>query len=366
MIGFLGSSMYPSLYHNYENQEIPNYIRRDYTPAHNLMDDSIASLGRVLFYDKDLSVNQSTSCSNCHKQKFAFGDDAIVSIGQNGETTERHSMRLVNLRYGRSTKFFWDQRAISLESQTTQPIVNHVEMGFSGQHGNPSFEDLVIRLSRIDFYPVLFKNAFGDKRITEDRIQRALAQFIRSIQSFDSRYDEGLALVGDIHAPFPNFTDQENKGKSLFMKPQRQNGADCHNCHRAPVFDIDPDAGNNGLISVAGQPNLIDMSNIRSPTLRDLVNQDGVLNGPFMHDGSLASLMSVIEHYNKIPSDPRNSMGLDSRLEIDKRGTGETLDLSQGDKEALVAFLKTLSGSAIYTDKRWSNPFNSCGELVYN
>ncbi len=362
----LGSGINQSVYDNYANQEIPKYIRRDNTPTYNLMNDTIASLGRVLFYDKVLSVNRSTSCSSCHKQQFAFGDDAVVSIGQNGKLTERHSMRLVNIRFGRSTRFFWDQRALSLESQTTQPITNHIEMGFSGLDGSPSLEDLLLRLSETDIYPILFKEAFGDKLITEDRVQLALAQFIRSIQSFDSKYDEGLALVGDIQALFPNFTDQENEGKRLFMKSQGENGADCQNCHRAPLFDIDPDAGNNGLISVAGRPNLIDMSNIRSPTLRDLVNERGDPNGPFMHDGSLTTLMSVIEHYNKIPTDRRNSMGLDSRLEVDKEGTGETLDLRQSDKEALVAFLRTLSGAAIYTDKRWSDPFDACGELIHN
>jgi len=97
-----------------------------------------ATLGRVLFYDKQLSANGAIACASCHKQEFAFSDTAQQSVGLNGGLTGRHSMRLVNSRFADEVRFFWDERASSLEDQTTQPIQDHVEMGFSGENGNTS------------------------------------------------------------------------------------------------------------------------------------------------------------------------------------------------------------------------------------
>ena len=349
---------------NYVNQTVPNYINRDNTPSNNQLNDTIATLGRVLFYDKKLSANNTISCASCHKQEFAFGDTATVSQGVFQELTERHSMRLVNIRYGEIKTFFWDERAKSLEHQTTQPIKDHIEMGFSGTKGDPTFEDLLKKLENINYYQDLFSSAFGDNQITETNIQFALAQFIRSIQSFDSKYDVGRAQVNNDIVPFPNFTKQENEGKRLFMLPKNENGANCHNCHRAPIFDIDPGVSNNGIISVAGDPTAFDLTNTKSPSLRDMVNRNEQLNGPLMHDGSLTSLAAVIDHYNKIPIDPRNRTRLNSRLRNADRTKGQNLQLTQAEKDALVAFLKTLTGSAIYTDERWSNPFDINDKLI--
>ena len=328
------------------------------------MNDTIATLGRVLFYDKNLSVNNMISCASCHQQAFAFGDTATVSQGVSQALTERHSMRLVNIRFGEIKTFFWDERAKSLKDQTTQPIKDHIEMGFSGTNGNPTFEDLIHKLTNIEYYSPLFSTAFGDNQITENRIQLALAQFIRSIQSFDSKYDIGRAQVDNDHVPFPNFTQQENLGKKLFMLPKNENGANCQNCHRAPIFDIDPNVSNNGIISVAGDPTAFDLTNTKSPSLRDLVHPSGKLNGPLMHDGSLTSLAAVIDHYNQIPLDPRNSTRLDGKLRNDDFTKGQNLQLTAIEKDALVAFLRTLTGTAIYTDERWSNPFDINDELI--
>lgn len=350
--------------HNYANQKVPNYITRDNTPSNNLRNDTIATLGRVLFYDKNLSINNTISCASCHKQEFAFSDPATVSQGVSQAVTERHSMRLVNIRFGETKKFFWDERATSLENQTTQPIKDHIEMGFSGTNGNPTFDDLIQKLENIEYYPHLFSAAFGENQITETHIQFALAQFIRSIQSFDSKYDVGRAQVNNDNAPFPNFTKQENEGKRLFMMPKNANGANCHNCHRAPIFDIDPGVSNNGIISVAGDPTAFDLTNTKSPSLRDMVNRNEQLNGPLMHDGSLVSLAAVINHYNQIPIDPRNRTRLNSRLRNADRTKGQNLQLTQAEKDALVAFLHTLTGSAIYTDERWSNPFDINDKLI--
>ncbi len=353
-------------FYNYANQEIPNYINRDNTPANNQMNDTIANLGRVLFYDKNLSINNTISCASCHKQAFAFGDQSVLSQGVSKELTGRHVMRLVNIRFAQAVTLFWDERAATLEDQTTEPIKDHIEMGFSGINGAPTFEDLINKLECIDYYRTLFSVAFGDYQITESRIQLALAQFIRSIQSFDSKYDVGRAQVTNDEMPFPNFTEQENEGKRLFMMPKDKNGANCQPCHRAPIFDIDPGTSNNGIIGVAGDPKAVDLMNTRSPSLRDLVNPNGTLNGPLMHDGSLTSLAAVIDHYNQIPLDPRNSTRLNSRLRTSDLKSGQNLQLTQAEKDALIAFLKTLTGAAIYTDARWSSPFDRNGELIFN
>ena len=133
------------------------------------------------------------------------------------------------------------------------PIQDHVEMGFSGTEGDQTIEDICDKLEGIAYYNELFEFVYGDAEITETRMQASLAQFIRSIQSFDAKYDEGRAQVNDNNDNFPNFTAQENQGKDLFMRgPQLDNngirtgaGIGCNTCHRAPEFDIDDDSRNN-------------------------------------------------------------------------------------------------------------------------
>ncbi|MCR9290470.1 MAG: T9SS type A sorting domain-containing protein [Bacteroidetes bacterium] len=349
---------------NYANQPIPNYITKDNTPPNNMIDDRRATLGRVLFYDKNLSANNAIACASCHQQEFAFSDPSTLSVGLNGGLTGRSSMRLINARFGDENRFFWDERANSLETQTTMPIQDHVEMGFSGENGDPGFDSLITKLENIDYYQELFTFAFGNPNISENRMRRALAQFVRSIQSFDSRYDEGLAQVNNPNQPFPNFTQQENQGKQLFTGPPQAGGANCQTCHRAPEFDITPNSGNNGVITKAGQPDSIDLTNTRSPSLRDLVNPNGTLNGPLMHDGSFTSLMEVINHYDNIDFDSLINPNLDPRLRGGPNAQGQNLQLTQGEKDALVAFLGTLTGSNVYTDERWSDPFDANGNLT--
>lgn len=338
----------------YADLAVPDYITEDNTPDENSITNAGATLGRVLFYDKKLSLDETISCSSCHLQEFAFGDTAVQSLGVSG-VTGRHSMRLVNGRFSNETRFFWDERAATLEDQVTMPIQDHIEMGFSGLGEDPSFDSLITRLSAIDYYQVLFPLAFEESEITEERVQFALAQFVRSIQSFDTPFDQGLALANGINGPFANYTDLENMGKQLFLQPRPLGGAGCAGCHSPPEFDIDPESLNNGLITVAGSDE-IDLTNTRSPSLRELINPDGVENGPFMHDGSLANLSEVIDHYDTIGPTPENT-NLDNRLQ------GPPLNLSNGEKEGLEAFLRTLSGTEVYTAEQWSNPFDEDGNL---
>lgn len=343
---------------NYENQTIPNYITKDNTGS-NVITDEIATLGRVLFYDKNLSANNTTSCASCHHQENAFGDLPIQSEGLNGGLTGRHAMRLINSRFSVESKFFWDERATSLEDQTTKPIQDHIEMGYSGTNGDGDINDLILILEQKDYYQTLFNFAFGDNTITENRMQLALAQFIRSIQSFDSKFDEGLAMTNNIGQNFPNYTVEENLGKRIFLDPPPLGGARCNACHQAPEFDINPNINNNGIIDVAGSTTgELDLTNTRAPTLRDLVNPNGIPNGPFMHDGSKATLLDVINHYNSIPVNAANT-NLDFRIQ-----NHLNLNLTEQEKNALVVFLETLTGVDVYTNEKWSNPFDENGSIT--
>lgn len=339
--------------HDYEGQNVPNYINEDNT-GNNQIRNEVVVLGRVLFYDKNLSSDGSISCASCHQQTNAFGDQDQLSQGVNG-LTGRHSMRLINARFADEERFFWDERAETLEEQTTMPVQDHIEMGFSGQDGDQNMDDLVIRLGEIDYMVELFELAFGSDEVTETKMQLALAQFVRSIQSFDSPYDEGRARVNDRRDDFPNFTQEENLGKALFM-----GRAGCDRCHQGDEFDIDDNSENNAVITVAGDPSGIDTDVTRAPTLRDLFDNNGQLNGPLMHDGSFGTLEEVIAHYNEIELDPLNN-NLDQRLrggDRNNNGDGENLNLSSEEMTAIVAFVKTLSGRNVYVDEKWSDPFN--------
>lgn len=345
---------------NYANQAVPRYITRDNT-GQNAIQNRTATLGRVLFYDTNLSVDNSLSCASCHKQAFAFSDTAVASKGVLGGVTVRHSMRLINARFAQESKFFWNERAASLENQTTMPIQDHLEMGFSGQNGRADMAALLKKLAAIPYYKEMFTWAYGDANVTESRMQTALAQFVRSIQSFDSKYDVGRAQVANDAQAFPNFTAVENQGKTLFLTPPVFNaqsqriggGLGCQGCHRAPEFDIDPNSRNNGIIGVIGS-NALDVGNTRAPSLRDLVNPAGVPNSPMMHTGAIRGLPGMLGHYNSINNNPRNT-NLDARLK--PNNIGQQLNMTPAEINAVVQFLQTLSGKNVYTDKKWGNPF---------
>jgi len=343
--------------HNYANQAVPNYITKDNTRG-NTITNAGAALGRVLFYDRQLSVDGSISCSSCHQQSAGFGDPMTLSTGVNGETP-RQSMRLINSRFGTESRFFWDERAASLEEQTTQPIKDHLEMGFNGSDGDPSIYDLMDRLSANENYQSLFNEAFGSTEITESKMQDALAQFIRSIQSFDSKYDLGRQQVNNDAANFPNYTASENLGKQLFMTPPQMTrgtanrvggGLGCNGCHRAPEFDIDPNSRNNGVIA-ATHGNEVELDITRSPSLRDMFDASGNLHTPLMHTGSFSTIDQVIDHYNNITT----NSNLDRRLS--GGNNGQQLNITSQEREALTDFLKTLTGSEVYRDEKWSDPF---------
>jgi cytochrome c peroxidase len=341
----------------YKNTQIPAYIR--YETNGNDIDNDKATLGRVLFYDKQLSINNSISCASCHQQARAFSDNAVGSLGVNGTTT-KHTMRLINVGFQEGSRYFWDERAASIEDQVLQPIKDHIEMGFSAENGAPSFDDLINKLSQVPYYSVLFKHVYGDETVNDERIKESLSHFVRSLQSFDSKFDAGLAATGNFMDPFANYTPSENRGKLLYNTLPSAGGAGCVSCHAAPEFAITDNIHNNGVIGSLANPVVFEHNNTRSPSMRDLTNTSGLLNSPLMHNGIFSSLEQMIAHYNDI--DMTNQILLDPLL-MQSRSSGgfegQKLHLSNADKTALAAFLKTLSGTDIYTNPKWSNPFKN-------
>lgn len=307
--------------------------------------DAGATLGRVLFHDTRLSRTNTVSCATCHQQGIGFTDAAQLSQGIDPvRRTGAHSMRLLNARFFPG-QAFWDRRAPSLEAQVTQPIQDPVEMGFDAAHGGL---DSLFRVMRtLPYYPELFAMAFGDAAITPDRIQRALAQFVRSMVSTDSRFDRGFAQVydparGDRGAgrPFPNFTAEENLGKDLYLQ-RPPGGAGCAGCHTLPTLALSVGSRSNGLD--AGDTRVF-----KSPSLKSVA-----VTGPYMHDGRFATLEAVVEHY---ASGVQEGPALDNRLRAPD-GSPIRLALTAADKAALVAFLRTLTDESMTTDPRFGSPF---------
>jgi cytochrome c peroxidase len=338
----------PNSPYNYSNPDLPAFFDdffvqvMDNTPSSNPVTDWGATLGRVLFYDKQMSINNKIACSSCHMQEFGFSDTAVLSSGFEGGKTGRHSMGLTNARYYVENRFFWDERAATLEDQVLMPIQDPVEMGMH-------LDTLVKRLESTEYYPILFNNAFGSNEISKDRISKALAQFVRSMVSYTSPFDEGRQLVTSVDSTFPNFTVAENRGKSVFFGRPKLN---CAGCHTSDVIVGDV-ARNNGLVTndlgVGGVNGNTNMNyTFKTPSLKNIA-----VRAPFMHDGRFSSLSEVIEHY---------SSGIEPVPNLDphfKGPGGEVFqfDFSEGEKSDLLAFLKTLTDVKMLNDVKFSDPF---------
>ena len=334
----------PATPYRYARAELPAHFResgpnRDNTPPGNPVTDDGATLGRVLFYDTRLSANNTTSCGSCHVQAHAFADPKPFSKGFHGGLTDRRAMPLVNVRYYERARFFWDERAGNLEEMVLLPIQSRIEMG-------QDLKQVMDTLARDRTYRVLFIQAFGDRQVTEQRIGKALAQFVRSIVSYQSRYDEGRARTQSALDDFGNFTLQENRGKALFMR----NCSTCHMKDGNEHFFV-PTPANTGLrgtdpaadggvadVTLRGT----DLGSFKSPSLRNVE-----VAAPYGHDGRFATLDALIDHYSDNPIvDP--SVGY-----VNPR----PLTFTASEKAALIAFLKTLTDRTLLTDPRFSNPF---------
>lgn len=336
---------------NYARPVLPRFydaqvLAERNTPRDNPVTDKGATLGRVLFFDKTLSVDDSVSCASCHQPGNGFADPSAFSTGVFGQQGGAHAMRIPNVAFYRGNTMFWDKRAPTLEAQATEPIKNPVEMGFGPSAGG--IQALLVKMQNSPYYPTLFRQVYGDPAITEGRIQKAIAQFERSMISTGSRWDQAYAKTWNptlpdkgLSLPLPGFSAAENAGAQLFMKPVREGGAGCAGCHRPPTFALAANSLSNGLD--AGETRVF-----KSPSLKASI--DGM---PMMHDGRYKTFAEVVEHYD---SEVADGPALDQRLR-DRNGVPRRLGLTEAQKASLVAFLKTLQDSGPGRDPRFSNPF---------
>jgi cytochrome c peroxidase len=304
----------------------------DNSPANNPVTDAGAALGRVLFYDTRLSANDGTSCAGCHNQALGFSDTPAQSVGFAGGLTRRHSPGLANGRFYSRGHFFWDERAATLEDQALTPIQDATEMGMT-------LENLTAKLEATSYYPALFDAAFGTPEVTSDRVSRAIAQFVRSMVSNDSRYDRAFTAAGTANFGAV-FTQQEQEGEQLFRS------AGCASCHTT-VAQVSDSVHNIGLDAVSTDTGT-GRGAFKAPSLRNVA-----VRPRFMHDGRFTTLEQVVEFFN---SGVQPNPDLDPRLRA-ADGSPKRLGLSAEQKSALVAFLQTLTDSTFLTSARFSNPF---------
>lgn len=311
--------------------------------------DAVATVGRVLFHDRRLSVNDMISCASCHIQINGFADPNRFSTGFAGGQTTAHSMRLGNAAFYTGAAMFWNKRAASLEEQAIAPIENATEMGFDAAHGG--LAALITKMQALPYYPELFVWAFGDATISQSRLETAIAQFERAMISANSKWDRAYAVVYSASAPNKNlgaplsgnnipvadrFTASEENGRLLFMRSPAQGGKGCAGCHQPPTFALDANSRSNGLD--AGETTVF-----KSPSLKNVA-----LAGAFMHDGRFNTLDAVLTHY---------ATGIQAGPAKDNRLPVGGLSLSPIEQADIVAFLGTLTDTALTADTRFSNPF---------
>jgi cytochrome c peroxidase len=311
-------------------------------PGDNLLTEQGVKLGRMLFYETRLSGDNSLACASCHKQENAFTDTNRFSTGIDGLEGHRQAMSAVNMLWN-TNGYFWDGRAQKLRDQSIIPIQDDLEM-------NETMENVVEKLEQDTLYKHQFFRAFGSEDISSHRIGLALEQFMNSIVSYRSKYD--LFLEGEA-----TFTEKEELGMELFFEeynpyfPQTS-GADCGHCHGGKNFSSQ-EYMNNGLDSIYNDNGRYDVTGLESDrgamkvtTLRNIE-----LTAPYMHDGRFKTLEEVIDHYNE---GLRYNASLDPALAM-TMGTG--LMLNNTDKDALIAFLRTLTDSILIQDSRYASPF---------
>jgi cytochrome c peroxidase len=285
-------------------------------PSDNPYSPQKAYLGRLLYFDTRLSADGTVSCGTCHKPNLAFTDGAPVSTGIRGQKGTRNSPTVLNRAY--SLAQFWDGRALTLEAQVLGPMANPIEMG-------NTHAAVVKTLKSVSGYRALFNRVFGSDDITVDRVAKAIATFERTIQSGNAPYDRYKA--GNQSAMTPS----QIRGMKVFFDK-----AKCDQCHEGLNFTSNSYA-NLGIGMDKPKPDLgryvvtkdpKDWGVFKTPTLREIER-----TAPYMHDGSLKTLEEVVDFYDK---GGRPNKNLDDKI--------KKLNLTDGDKKDLVAFLKALSG----------------------
>ena len=311
-------------------------IWSDTTPDDNLITNAGATLGRVLFYDKRLSITNTHSCSSCHEQSHGFASSETFPHGALGMPTRRSPMALTDVRYNNDNRYFSDERSARLESLASMPIEDRDELG-------SEMGEVVRKLGETDFYPALFESAFGSAEVNRDRIAKALAQFMRSLISYQSKFDQANYYVSPAPQPDPAaiLTAQEMRGFEVFLESQ------CFHCHMTPTF-TSPWPANNGLDEVFSDPGA-GGGRFRVASLRNVA-----VSGPYMHDGRFSTLREVIDHYS---TGVKMSGSLDTMLG-GIRSEPFLRNFSEADALALEAFFNTLTDPAFLADPKFSNPFS--------
>ena len=308
-ISFVQPANWPSPHYNFQNN--------------TLTSDGFA-LGRRLFYDARLSIDNSISCASCHEQTTAFAQiDHAFSHGVRNQLGTRNSPALFNLAW--HTSFFWDGGVNHIENQPIAPILNPVEM-------DETIPNVIAKLNADPSYRLQFKNTFGSEEINTQRIQKAIVQFMAAIVSNQSKYDQ-------VKNGKATFTADEQAGYILFQQK-------CNTCHAEPLF-TDFSFRNNGLPPSldSGRAHITGLASDRFkfkvPSLRNLN-----FTKPYMHNGSIASLGAVLDHYTSglVPSPT-----LDPLLQ-------NPITLSAADKSKLIAFLNTLNDYEFVKDLRFKQP----------
>ena len=294
-------------------------------PADNPPTAETIALGRRLYYDTQLSADDTVACANCHNPALAFTDGRPVSLGVAGKTGTRNAPTVLNAAY--NTSQFWDGRAKSLEDQAGGPIQNPLEM-------NQPHEAMVAKIGKLAEYKAAFDNAFGHGPITVDKVEKAIASFERTLLSGNSPFDR-YEYGGDKTA----MSESAIRGLAIFRDKQKGNCVVCHTIedHYALFTDgkfhnigegLDP----NGELKDLGRYEVTkvdaDRGAFRTPTLRDIAK-----TGPYMHDGHVKTLKDVVDFYVG---------GGTSNPYLDKEI--KELKLNGTERADLVAFLEALSG----------------------
>jgi len=345
---------------------LPAGFPKPKVPSDNPISKDKVELGRRLFYDKRLSANQSSSCATCHDPKRAFTDGRAQAVGSTGEAHPRGSMSLANIGYA-STLTWANDLLATLEKQTLVPMFGEapVELGLSGKEGV-----LLERLREEPYYVDAFAKAFTADRdpITVDHVVKAIATFERTIVSGGSPYDR-LVYGRDASA----LDDSAKRGRDLFFSERTE----CFHCHgnfnfadnvshegtvitetafhNTALYNLDGKgaypAASRGLYDVSGKP--ADMGRFKAPTLRNVA-----VTAPYMHDGSIATLGEVIDHYarggRKIESGPNAGDGAKSPLKSEFL-RGFLVDASE--RADLVHFLESLTDPTFLADPRFGDPW---------
>ena len=328
--------------------EVPTGFPSPNIPADNPMTEEGIKLGRHLFYEKALSDNNTISCGSCHIQERAFTDATALSIGTRGIPGRRKAMPLFNLAFHEN--FFWDGRVLTLEEQSIHPILDTLEM-------DNDLPTVISRLSANPIYPPMFKAAFGDDEITRERIGKAIAQFERTMISANSKFDR---VIRDPNGE--TFTALEQRGYELFTSdfdPNGGFGGDCFHCHGERetrflfgAFGRDLQFMNNGLKAVYTDEgraeitnNPADVGKFKIPSVRNVE-----FAFPYMHDGSIPNLDSLIGFYNF-------GGHLHPNIDPNMKAAGTGRNWSPGQKQALAAFLRTLTDFEFLQDTTFGDPF---------